>query len=128
MFHKRVLWELIKYRIRQVTIKYSKAKANARRQKLKVIEDLSKQSEEDCSVCTTPENMEKLENIRNEYQLFYEHSSIGAILRSRATWFEQGGKSNEYFLNFETHKKDPRVLFVRSLPKKAFLPLIPKES
>ena len=55
-------------------MKYSKAKANARRQKLKVIEDLSKQSEEDCSVCTTPENMEKLENIRNEYQLFYEHS------------------------------------------------------
>ena len=71
---------------------------------------------------------EKMENIRNEYQLFYEHSSVGAILRSRATWFEQGGKSNEYFLNFETHKKDPRVLFVRSLPKTAFLPLIPKES
>ena len=29
---KRVLWDLIKYRIRQVTIKYSKAKAKARRQ------------------------------------------------------------------------------------------------
>ena len=52
---------------------------------------------------------------------------MGAILRSRATWFEQGGKSNKYFLNFETHKKDPRVLFVRSLPKTAFLPLILKE-
>ena len=29
-----MLWDLIKYRIRQVTIKYSKEKANARRQKL----------------------------------------------------------------------------------------------
>ena len=47
---KRVLWDLIKYQIRQVTIKYSKAKAQARRQNLKVIEDSLKQCEEDCSV------------------------------------------------------------------------------
>ena len=56
---KRVLWDLIKYRIRQVTIKYSKAKAKARRQNLKVIEDSLKQCEEDCSVFPSPENMEK---------------------------------------------------------------------
>ena len=34
---KRVLWDLIKYRIRQVSIKFSKVKANARRQRLKTI-------------------------------------------------------------------------------------------
>ena len=31
---KRVLWDLVKYRIRQVTIKYSKEKARVRRDKL----------------------------------------------------------------------------------------------
>ena len=102
---KRVLWDIIKYRIRQVTIKYSKGKANARRQKLKEIEDLLKKCEEDCSVSPSPENIGKLENIRNEYELFYEHLSRGAIIRSRATWFEQGEKSNKYFLNLETYKK-----------------------
>ena len=70
---KRVLWDIIKYRIRQVPIKYSKGKANARRQKLKVIEDLLKQCEEDCSVSPSTENMEKMENILNEHELFYEH-------------------------------------------------------
>ena len=50
---KRALWDLIKYRIRQVTIKYSKAKAKTRRQNLKVIEDSLKQCEEDCSVFPT---------------------------------------------------------------------------
>ena len=43
---KRVLWDLIKYRIRQVTIKHSKAKANARTQNLKVIEDSLKECED----------------------------------------------------------------------------------
>ena len=102
---KRVLWDIIKYRIRQVTIKCSKGKANARRQKLKEIEDLLKKCEEDCSVSTSPENKGKMENIRNEYELFYEHLSRGAIIRSRATCFEQGEKSNKYFLNLETYKK-----------------------
>ena len=70
---KRVLWDITKYRIRQVTIKYSKGKGNARRQKLKEIEDLLKKCEEGCSESPSPENIGKLENIRNEYKLFYEH-------------------------------------------------------
>ena len=43
---KQVPWDITKYRIRQVTIKYSKGKGNARRQKLKEIEDLLKKCEE----------------------------------------------------------------------------------
>ena len=35
---KRLLWDLIKYRIRQVTMKYSKEKARQRRKKLSDIE------------------------------------------------------------------------------------------
>ena len=61
--------DIIKYRTRQVTIKYSKGKANARRQKLKEIEDLLKKCEEDCSMSPSPENIGKMENIRNEYEL-----------------------------------------------------------
>ena len=122
---KRVLWDLIKYRIRQVTIKYSKAKAKARRQNLKVIEDSLKQCEEDCSVFPSPENMEKMENIRNEYELFYDHLSRGAIVRSRATWFEQGEKSDKYFLNLETYKKSKSCIR-KVFTKDGFLTSDPK--
>ena len=122
---KRVLWDLIKYRIRQVTIQYSKAKAKARRQNLKVIEDSLKQCEEDCSVFPSPENMEKMENIRNEYELFYEHLSRGAMVRSRATWFEQGEKSNKYFLNLETYKKSKSCIR-KVFTKDGFLTSDPK--
>ena len=119
---KRVLWDLIKYRIRQLTIKYSKEKANARREKLKTVEDC----EDDCSRDPSPDNVEELENLKIEYESLYEHLSKGAIIRSRATWYEYGEKSNKYFLNLETHRKSKSCIrkvytedgFLTSDPKK----------
>ena len=92
---------------------------------MKVIEDSLKQCEEDCSVFPSPENMEKMENVRNEYELFYEHLSRGAIMRSRATWFEQGEKSNKYFLNLETYKKSKSCIY-KVFTKDGFLTSDPK--
>ena len=102
---KRVLWDLIKYRIRQVTIKYSKEKARVRRDKLANAESLLKQYEEICSTDPSCENKEELELAKNEYNSLYEHLSMDAIIRSRARWYEFGEKSNKYFLSLETSRK-----------------------
>ena len=32
------------------------------------------------------------------------HIARGAIIRSRATWYEKGEKSNKYFLGLESHR------------------------
>ena len=88
-----------------MTIKFSKEKASARREKLKILEDSLKVCEDECGKDPCPENAEKLEILRTEYDVFYEHLSVGAIIRSRATWYEYGEKSNKYFLNLESHKK-----------------------
>ena len=53
----------------------------------------------------SPENLEQLEILKSEYNSIYEYLSQGAIVRSRATWYEKGEKSNEYILNLESHKK-----------------------
>ena len=53
----------------------------------------------------SPENLQQLENLKVEYDNLYENIAQGAIIRSRATWFEKGEKSNKYFLNLEAHKK-----------------------
>ena len=60
------------------------------------------------------------------YDSCYEYLSKGAIIRSRATWYEYGEKSNKYFLNLETHRKSKSCIrkaytkdgFVTSEPKK----------
>ena len=122
---KTVLWDLIKYRIRGVTIKYSKDKANARREKLKIVEDSLKQCEDDCSRNPSPDNVEKLENLKIEYESLYEHLSKGAIIRSRATWYEYGEKSNKYFLNLETHRISKSCIY-KVYTKDGFLISDPK--
>ena len=43
---KRILWDLIKYRIRQVSIKYNKERARKRREKMTDIEASLKTCEE----------------------------------------------------------------------------------
>ena len=102
---KRLLWDLIKYRIRQITIKYSKEKARERRRKISDIEASLKISEERCGSSPTPENQEEFELLKMEYDSIYEQIAKGAIIRSKATWYEKGEKSNKFFLKSQTHKK-----------------------
>ena len=40
-----------------------------------------------------------------EYRLLYDYITQGAIIRSRATWYEMGEKNNKYFLNLENSNK-----------------------
>ena len=46
-------------------------------------------------------NLNDLEILQTDYDRMYEFIARGAIVRSRATWYEYGEKSNEYFLNLE---------------------------
>ena len=58
---KRLLCDLIKYRVRQVTIKYSKKKAREKRENISDIEESLKISEENCSANPTDANCERVE-------------------------------------------------------------------
>jgi len=102
---KRLLWDLIKYRVRQVTMKYIKEKARQQRKKISDIEALLRTCEERCNESPSAGNQEELEMLRMEHDSIYEQIPKGAIIRSKATWYEKGEKSNNYFLNLETHKK-----------------------
>ena len=55
---KRLLWDLVKYRIRQTTISYSKQKAKERRNKLSDTENKLKEREKLCVTDPTEKNIE----------------------------------------------------------------------
>ena len=92
---KRLLWDLIKYRVRQVTMKYSKEKARQRRKKVSDIEASLRICEERCNESPSAENQEELEMLKMEYDSIYEHLAKGVIIRSKASWYEKGEKSNK---------------------------------
>ena len=64
---KRVLWDLIKYQIRQQTIRYSKTKARERRAKLQNLEKDLKECAEKCDSDPKPKNLEELECLQTVF-------------------------------------------------------------
>ena len=102
---KRVLWDLIKYRIRQVSMKYSKEKARLRKAKILEIEKSLTLYQEKCTAYPSTENFEQLEILKSKYDAHFVYLAKGAIIRSRASWYEKGEKSTKYFLSLESHKK-----------------------
>ena len=89
---KRVLWDLVKYKIRQRTIIYSKAKARKKRDKVKQLEETLSNCTIHCDNNPSKENLEELECLQAEYDQLYDYITQGAIIRSRATWYELGEK------------------------------------
>ena len=83
---KRLLWDLIKYKVRQVTMKYSKEKARQRRKNISDIEASLRTCEERCNESPSAENQEQLEMLQMEYDSIYEeiekrrHNSIKSYL------------------------------------------------
>jgi len=94
---KRILWDLIKYTIQQVSIEYGKEKARKRREQITDIEASLKTCEENCGRCASLENLEQLKILKLEYSSIYENLSQGAIVRSSVTCYEKGEKSSQSF-------------------------------
>ena len=99
---KRVLWDLIKCRIRQVSVKYSKEKARERRARLVEAEQKVTQCDLICNTDPSEKNIYNLETAKYEYELLYDYIVRGNIVRSKINWYENGEKNSKYFLNLET--------------------------
>ena len=53
--------------------------------------------EEQIAEAPTPENRAKLEAIKMEYEREFDYIVRGSIIRSRATWYEQGEEIQNIF-------------------------------
>ena len=102
---KRVLWDLLKYRITQFTISYSKTKARNRRTKLNELEEKLRHSTIKCDAEPSTQNAEEFESLQADYDKLYDYIIQGTIIRSRATWYEKGEKNTKYFLSLEKSNK-----------------------
>ena len=98
-----LLWEMIKMKAREQSLKYAaakKAKALKREEDLeKAINNLQLQIE------TTSDNegakQLELERKKAELENIIEYRTKGAILRSKCRWYNEGERNTKYFLNME---------------------------
>ena len=93
-------------------INYSKTKARNRRVEVNELEESLQNCTRKCGKDPSRQNVEDLECLQVEYDQLYDYITQGAIVRSRATWYEKGEKNNKYFLNLEKSNKE-KVVYVR---------------
>ena len=99
---KRLYWEMIKMEIRDFCIRSSKrlAKANKKKEidllcRLKELNERLDQNQQDTNLVV------EAERVRLELQKIAEHKTKGAIIRSKARWYEHGERNSKYFMNLE---------------------------
>ena len=72
--------------------------------KLQNVEEALKECAEKYDSDPNTKKLEELECLQTEYDGMYDYITQGAIIRSRATWYEFGER-NIYFLNLENSNK-----------------------
>ena len=96
-----MLWETIKNQIRGTTIQYSSEKSKTYLNKIKTLENnlyvLESKFQENPSEVLHNNIFE----VKTELEQELEKKTKGALVRSRARWYEEGERSSKYFLGME---------------------------
>ena len=101
--NKQANWEIIKYKIKQYSIKYSKGIA---KEKKKIQTDLENRIKQIENSGNYSENAEYIQ-MKKDLEGIYDKITEGARIRSKCRDYEFGEKSNKYFLNLEKKKQNP---------------------
>ena len=101
-----LLWEMIKLKVRERTIKYVKAKKAKISRKEEELERAINKLQNEIDSSSNSKNkkraaQEELENRTRELDELIEYRTKGAILRAKCRWYNEGKKNTKYFLNLE---------------------------
>ena len=99
------LWDLLKYNIRKITVKYSKNKAREIRKREQELLHTITILEHNLYLYNSPDIRASLKKAQDDLMYYYNLKLQGTIIRSRARWVEEGEKSTKYFLNLENRNK-----------------------
>ena len=110
-----IKWELIKYRIRQLSIRYGKNKAQNIKKKETELEIAIKHLEEELDQAEGEREQElgtKISELKVKLDEIADYKTQGLILRSQAEWHEKGEKSTKYFLQLEARNRIKKIIRV----------------
>ncbi len=113
----RLLWELLKIRIKEFSISFSVKKAHENRNNAvylehrlnSVLEKLNSYDVSSNSKYSKDLLNEKI-SLQNQMNTIHDEKSKGNIIRSRIKWIEEGEKSSSYFLKLEKIRQSGNVI------------------
>ena len=101
-----LLWEMIKMKIREVSLRYAKIKkANIKNKEAELEAEIScLESLIDNNNLEPKEKeniFETLDNKKKEFEQISQYKTKGSVIRSKARWYNDGEKNSKYFFNLE---------------------------
>ena len=101
-----LLWEMIKLKVREKSLRYSKIKTKQTKQSEIYVEQTIARLQKELDNRNTDDTLsshleEQLNESRLELEKIIEFRTKGAILRSKTRWYNEGEKNTKYFLNLE---------------------------
>ena len=107
----QLAWELLKVKIREFSISYSKSKSIERRNKLAIMR--GKLDDLDTLLGQLPNSdviLQQRNKIKAELEIAENTSAKAAQVRSRAKWIAEGEKNTKYFLGLEKAKAMNKIM------------------
>ena len=102
-------WEYLKFKIRIFSMEYGMKRAKDKRDQEKKKENILKSLDEKLDTCVNNVEKDELENQKLEIEaalkVLDDEKTRALLLRSKCQWYEQGEKSNSYFLRLCSRNK-----------------------
>ena len=100
--NKQMLWEVIKIKVKEFSISYCKQKQRIKKNVMKELENKIQAKEKELIKSDYNKIIQTERDIlANELHDLVHKQNIGAQIRSRAKWTEQGERGTKYFFNLE---------------------------
>ena len=111
MQHKdpRVIWEKLKQRIKEATIRYSRQKSSE--EKLVIAQLSEKINEYEANLPLCQEDNLLLENSKEELEERTLTRVRGIMFRSKVKWYEEGEKNTKYFYSLEKMRYNAKTCY-----------------
>ena len=84
-----------------MTVQFSKLKAKRNRDEEKLLKSRFAQLSAKLQPACSEDDKAELERVKIKLSDFQTEKTRGAVIRSRARWYEHGEKNSYYFLNLE---------------------------
>ena len=107
-----LVWELIKLRVREFSIKYSQLKHRKRNRYVEALENTVNKIKQILvdGKGDTQCLKDRKEALEREINTILSEKALGAQIRARAKWIEKGEKSTSYFLRLEKHHQSSNTI------------------
>ena len=114
--NSNLLWDTIKCSVRGECIKYSTSRKRNKLNRITEMEKKINQLENDYKKHQNTQIEDELNTTKLELQKLIEYKTLGAIIRSRTKWYEEGEKNTKYFLKLEQRNANNKVINRLDLP------------